>query len=87
MHNIFVSPIKGGAILFTIKVMVNLLFVVRQAKGWVLEWFEAHHKWGFILVEGAQGTRPTDCQVTPARGGQDLTEPENWKAKAKRGAI
>jgi len=33
-----------GAILFTIKVVANLLFVVREAKGWVLEWFETHHK-------------------------------------------
>ena len=62
MNNI-TSPINTGAILFTIKVVANLLFVVRKAKGWVLEcfetqhkWFDAHHKWGFILEEGTQGT-------------------------------
>ena len=78
--------IYWGAIVFTIKVIANLLFVVRETTGYVLEcfetqhkWFEAHHKWGFILGEGAEGTRPTDCQVTPARGGQDLTEPENGR--------
>lgn len=30
MQKTFVSPIKGGAILFTIKDVENLLFVVRK---------------------------------------------------------
>ena len=33
MQKIIVSPIKGGAILFTIKDMVNLLSVVRETTG------------------------------------------------------
>ena len=59
--------INGGAILFTIEVEVYLLFVEREDRGWVLECFETHHKWGFILVEGAQGTCYTDltCELTP----------------------
>ena len=33
MQKIIVSPIKGGAILFTIKVVANLLFVERENTG------------------------------------------------------
>ena len=35
MQKIIVSPIKGGAILFTTKVVVNLLFVVRETTGYM----------------------------------------------------
>ena len=49
---------NGGAILFTIEVVANLLFVVKKGTGWVLEWFEtqhkwfgAHHKWDLIHAE------------------------------------
>ena len=56
MQKTIVSSIKGGAILFTIEVVVYLLFVERENTGQVLEWFETHHKWGFILVSGAQGS-------------------------------
>ena len=39
------SSVNSGAILFTIKVKVYLLFVERESTGQVLECFETHHKW------------------------------------------
>ncbi len=38
MQKIIVSPINGGAILFTIKVVMNLLLVVREIMGQVSVW-------------------------------------------------
>ncbi len=48
MCKIYSSPINTVAIPFTIEVVVNLLFVVRESMGYGSEW-------GFSLVPSAQG--------------------------------
>ena len=45
MQKIFVSPIKGGAILFTIKVVMNLL-LVREIMGQVSVWCQVRRASG-----------------------------------------
>lgn len=50
MCKICSSPVNTGIILFNIEVVMNLLFVVREIRGYESEWFETHRKWSLFEV-------------------------------------